>query len=192
MNSETLARRLGTTEHLSPLLMKARRLGLVAPEDFEKLAVRRGLRYYSGSSPATVLREDSPPYGSKENGDILGQFSNEELALALLSPCFPYSQNRVRIGGAILADEGNSPVIIAKLARKERGESVVKHIALLGRQVEPGNPFWTDLLVLLRSVNDIDSDKLPHLTRFVAMTGITRRGKETVMQWIRPSRSLAA
>lgn len=53
---ETLARRLGTTAHLSPLLMKARRLGLRVPEDLERLAVRRGCRYYEGAGDAAVVR----------------------------------------------------------------------------------------------------------------------------------------
>jgi hypothetical protein len=37
---------MGTTHHLSPLLMKASRIGLKSPEDLEKLAIHRGLRYY--------------------------------------------------------------------------------------------------------------------------------------------------
>jgi hypothetical protein len=46
----TLAHKLGTTPHISPLLMKARRLGLPTGEHREALAVARGVRYYGGGS----------------------------------------------------------------------------------------------------------------------------------------------
>jgi hypothetical protein len=41
MNPPTLAERLGTTTHLSPLLHKARRLGL-GPKELELSAIQRG------------------------------------------------------------------------------------------------------------------------------------------------------
>lgn len=49
----TLAEKLGTTAHLSPLLRKAARLGLGAAE-LRALAVQRGCRHYqTGNEPAT-------------------------------------------------------------------------------------------------------------------------------------------
>jgi hypothetical protein len=48
----TLAEKLGTTTHLSPLLQKARRLGLGA-NDLEQLAIQRGCDY----SRPPILRE---------------------------------------------------------------------------------------------------------------------------------------
>lgn len=53
--------------------------------------------------------------------------------------------------------------------------------------MEPVNPYWAKLLALLPESATPAPDVLPHITRFVAMTGITRRGRETVMQWIRPA-----
>ena len=41
MPTSTLAYRLGTTTHLSPLPQKARRLGVRAPEDLERIALER-------------------------------------------------------------------------------------------------------------------------------------------------------
>jgi hypothetical protein len=50
METDTLAAKLGTTTHLSPLLMKARRLGL-GVEDLERLAIQRGCDYYHDGQP---------------------------------------------------------------------------------------------------------------------------------------------
>lgn len=182
MKDETLATRLGTTAHISPLLMKARRLGLCAAEDFERLAVRRGLSYYDCLPESVVLREEAEGYDPA--------LSDEELAVALASPSFRYSQLRLRMSAAILAAEDNSPEVLARLARQERCEAVFVHVARCGARVEPGNEFWTMLLEALPQLPEAPPDLLPHITRFVAMTGFTRRGKETVMQWIRPSRTL--
>jgi hypothetical protein len=189
MESLTLAGRLGTTAHLSALLMKARRLGLADPADLERLAISRGLRYYDSHGDSLKGEEVpvTPEFGSNE------RLSNEELAVALLSPSAPYSQQRLRMGAAMLAAEGNSPESIACLARRERSEAVVRHIALCGKEVEPQNPFWDRLLSLLpASLPDPEPDVLPHSTRFVAMTGITRNGVGNLKQWIRPRSPLAS
>lgn len=189
MDSDTLARRLGTTAHVSPLLAKARKLGLRTPADLEKLAIQRGCRYYDLNGDSAVVREEGSKYGA---GGIDNEFSNEELAVALLSICLPYSMHRLRLGAAMLAAENCSSQVIAQLARQERGETVVRYVALCGQKVEPDNLFWKELLALLPDVPMPLPDVLPHITRFVAMTGITRKGKETVMQWIRPTRVQAA
>ena len=181
----TLAGRLGTTTHISPLLMKARRMGLKQPEDFEKLAVNRGLRYYDSHGDST-----KPLPALSENPDRTGEcaLTNEELAIALLSPVSPYSFQRLRMGAAMLAAEGNLPERIARLARHERSESVVRHIGQCGMETEPNNPFWSTLLDLLPNTPPPQPDKLPHITRFVAMTGLLRSGKGCSMKWIRPTR----
>ena len=190
MKSSTLARRLGTTAHLSALLMKVRRLGLVDPTDLERLAVSRGLRYYDshGDSSRELPRTSTFPGNAGESG-----LSNEELAVALLSPSALYSQQRLRMGAAMLAAEGNRPESIASLALRERCETVVRHIALCGHEVEPQNPFWDRLLALLPATDfSPKPDALPHPTRFVAMTGITRSGVGNLKQWIRPRAPLSS
>lgn len=188
MEIVTLAERLGTTAHLSALLMKARRLGLTTPADLERLAVVRGLRYYD--SHGDSLKGERSPSPVPER-DIDREFSNEELAVALLSPSAPYSLQRLRMGAAMLAAEGNRPESIASLALRERCETVVRHIASCGHEVEPENPFWDKLLRLLPAGHLVPlPDALPHLTRFVAMTGITRNGIGNLKQWIRPKAPL--
>ena len=151
MQGTTLAEKLGTTTHLSPILRKANRLGL-GQRELEVLAVQRGCRHYSDGT------ESNKPLATPE------QFSNEELAMALLSIALPYSPHSIRCGAAMLgAPEA-------------------------GRKFEPDNPFWSELLAALPAVPPFKSGVLPHPTRFVAMTGFTRRGPELVTEWQRPKR----
>jgi hypothetical protein len=173
MKTPTLAEKLGTTTHLSPLLRKAQRLGLGA-EDLERLAIQRGCDYYHQGEPLP------PPTVS------FREFSNAELAIALLNPALRYHPQTLRLGAAMLGAEGNAPGEIAHLARLERGEAIVRYVATAGRRYEPGNPFWAELLSLLPPTPAPKSSVVPHPTRFIAMTGFTRRGVETVTEWIRP------
>lgn len=174
METPTLAAKLGTTTHLSPLLRKARRLGLDA-EGLERLAIQRGCDYYSNGDPM-------PPM------DVLvEQFSNAELAIALLNPVLRYHPQTLRLGAAMLSAEGNAAQEIVHLAKMERCEAVVRYIAEAGRKFEPQNLFWTELLGLVPECPSLKSGVMPHPTRFVAMTGLTRRGVETVVEWVRPT-----
>jgi len=174
MGTPTLGSKLGTTTHLSPLLRKARRFGLGAPE-LERLAIERGCDYYGGGELTPLVLVS------------LEQFSNAELAIALLNPALRYDPQTVRLGAAMLSAEGNSPDQIARLAVMERCERVVRYIAEAGKKFEPNNLFWPHLLQRLPSGAPPKSGVLPHPTRFVAMTGFTRRGPETVVEWIRPT-----
>src|SRR5690349_7124415 len=78
---------------------------------------------------------------------------------------------------------------IARLAVMERCEKVVRYVAEAGQRLEPNNPFWPQVLQRLPPGAPPKSGVLPHPTRFVAMTGFTRRGCETVVEWIRPTAS---
>jgi hypothetical protein len=175
METDTLAARLGTTTHLSPLLHKARRLGL-GPRELEMLAVQRGCAHYStGEEPDQPLAttEDLP---------------DDELSMALLSPALRYDPHSIRCGAAMLGAEGNRPQRLARLAILERAVVPVRHVAEAGRRFEPGNPFWQELLDQLPATPPPKPGVLPHPTRFVCMTGFTRRGPGTVVQWLRPRR----
>src|SRR5207253_2289443 len=104
------------------------------------------------------------------------QFSDEELAIALLNPALRYHPQTLRIGAAMLGSERNEPEKIACLAKYERCESVVRYVAEAGRRFEPHNEFWQRVLTLIPESPKPKSSVVPHPTRFVAMTGITRRG----------------
>ena len=177
--NETLAARLGTTPHLSPLLRKARRLGLDVL-GLERLALQRGCDYYRNDEPLPPA-----PVSVRE-------FSNAELAIALLNPALRYHPQTLRLGAAMLGAAGLDPAEIAELAKWERCEAVVRYVASAGNRFEPDNPFWTNLLALLPVSAPPKSSVVPHPTRFVAMTGITRRAVETVTEWIRPVSTVPA
>jgi hypothetical protein len=173
----TLARKLGTTEHLSPLLHKARKLGL-GPRELQMLAVQRGCIHYSdGTEPLEPLATETA-------------FSNEELTIALLSPCLPYDPHSIRCGAAMASAPGNNAANLARLAIMERCEIPLRYIAECGQHFEPENVFWKELLQVLPP-HAAPSDVLPHPTRFVAMTGFTRRGRELLIEWQRPQQGVS-
>lgn len=176
----TLAKRLGTTAHLSPLIQKAKRLGVHTADDLERIAIARGLRYFGQIDPASVAAN---PLSIPD----LEHFSNEELATALMSPSLPYSLNRIRMGAAMLAADGVSAEEVLRLARLERTEAIVRHIAESADRVEPDHPLWKTLLQRLPSKQPLAPDILPHPSRFVALSGLDRTGRNLRMQWIRPS-----
>lgn len=171
----SLARRLGTTEHRSVLLHRAAALGLTDGAALAALAARRGVRHY-----ATPERPLAP-------GPERPAFGNAELAIALLHPGLPWEPQRIRLGAAMLAAEDVKPEHLAHLARQERCEAVVRHIAQAGADCEPGNAFWPQLLAALRPGGPIPPGALPHPTRFVAATGFSPTGERGwSATWIRP------
>ncbi len=89
----------------------------------------------------------------------------------------------------MLGAEGNDSSEIGLLAQMERAAQLVRYVAMAGRHYEPDNPFWAELLTRLPETAPLKSGVIPHPTRFVAMTGLTRRGVQTVTQWIRPALS---
>ncbi len=176
MEQETLAHRLGMTAHVSPLLMKARRLGLRVPEDLWVLAVQRGCRHYTQRNEPEVELVDAE------------RFTNEELAMSLLNIAAPYDPHTIRCGAAMLGAPGNEPARLARLAKWERSELVVRYVAECGERFEPFNPFWKELLSLLPVTEVPKSGVMPHPTRFVAMNGYERGvGKKLTCEWQRPA-----
>lgn len=175
----TFAQKLRMTPHISPLLQKAKRLGLDSAELLERLAVARGCWHYR--NPGLV----QPQMVSEAD------FSNEELAAALLSPCLPYSPHSIRVGGAMLGATENNVKVLARLAVIERCASPFRYVANAALRFEPENPFWRRLLDHLPEAPTPPDGVMPHPTRFVSMTGMTRAGMHPVTVWIRPRPDLA-
>ena len=177
----TLATRLGTTTHISALLRKAARLGLRTPDDLSALAAQRGCRHYW---------HEGVPEGELATRE---QFSDEELAIALLNVALPFDPHAIRCGAAMVGAEGNSPKNLVWLAKLERSERVLRYVAECGEKYEPGNLFWTELLALLPVTPPEKDGALPHPTRFIAMTGfIPGVGRKLVTEWQRPQRKKLA
>ena len=184
---KTLAQKLGIAEHDSPLLQKARSCGLCGVPKLVGLAISRGCRHYQGGLE-TMSRTPTPPT----------DFSDEELAICLLSPALPYDQRTIRVGAQMLGSRGNRPRQLALLARAEQAESVVRYVAAAGQRTEPHEPFWCELLAALPSTADslaIQAGVLPHPSRFRSETGrtapsdpVTHGGPQVV--WLRPSSSV--
>jgi len=179
MKTPTLAEKLGTTAHDSSLLKKGHRLGLTNAAALEWLAVARGCWHY---------RQPETP---EMRGVDESEFTNEELAIALLSPNQPYSPHTIRLGAAMLGAVGNDPAELTRLAKAEGSGFVVRYIAKAGLQFEPDNPLWRALLERLPENHETADGILPHPTRFVSMTGFTRNGPGKVTVWIRPRADLA-
>jgi hypothetical protein len=171
---QTLAERLGTTTHISLMLRKLRALGLDDPEKLRLVALDRGCQYYQAYWEEPGLEID------------LSILSNEELAIALLHPGLPHDPRRIRLGAAMAAAPGIDAGTLTRLARMERADAVLRYIAEAGRKYEPENPFWQTLIDDLPRTQPIPQGALPHPTRFIAMTGFTRKGLGYVTEWIRP------
>lgn len=163
----------------SPLLEKARELGLQLPLDLERLAIARGCDYYARDLPPRF-----PPLRETP-------LSNEELAIALLSRSLRPSAREIRLSAAILgADEIRAEQVVT-LAIQEDCAGIVRYIAESGRRFEPKNPIWALLLELLPET-EVDVNSLPHPTRFVEMTAIDRGRVGNFTRWIRPRQRLPA
>ncbi|MGV3664032.1 MAG: hypothetical protein ACO1TE_27920 [Prosthecobacter sp.] len=175
MQSVTLAHKLGTTTHLSCLRMSARREGLLTEKDLIDEAVARGCFHFMeqpGHSPVQRVSEDL--------------FSNEQLALALLTIANPYEPWLIRVGAMLLSHPGNDVRKLALYTKYERSEVIVREIALAGRRYEPENPFWSGLLALLPETAPPKSGVLPHHSRHVSIPGLIGPKKIGPTTWLRP------
>jgi hypothetical protein len=179
MKTTTLAEKLGMPPGISPLFEKTQRLGLRSSELLESLAVARGCWHYR--------HPDLVPAPQVSESD----FSNEELAVALLSPSLPYSAHTIRLGAAMLGATGNEVEVLSRLAVAERSIAPVRYIAGAALRFEPDNPFWRQLLERLPMVSLPEDGVMPHPTRFVSMTGMTRGGLRPPPIWLRPRPDLA-
>jgi len=170
-----LAERLGQTCHLSPLLRKleAAAQGEELSSCLMEAAVRRGAKHYQNTY--------DPPTRYPAQFDRL---ANEELGIALCLAELPYDPLNIRVASDVLSAPGNELGKIILLARQERCELIVRHIAECGHRVEPDNPAWGRILSELEARDFRNTDFLPGWTRFVSMTGFTRTGGKHV-EWLR-------
>ena len=175
----TLADKLGIEARTSPLLEKSRALGLASSAELEGLAVARGCWHYRSPDliPAPEVSESD--------------FTNEELAVALLSPMQPYSPHTIRLGAAMLGAAGNEAAKLVQLILAEGCLAPARYIASAALRFEPDNPFWHQLLDRLPETPPVAEGVMPHPTRFVSMAGMTRGGLRPVTVWIRPRPDLA-
>ena len=91
----------------------------------------------------------------------------------------------------MLGAAGNDPEILTRLAVQEQAVVPARYIAAAGLRFEPENPFWRELLAKLPKTPPPRDGIMPHPTRFVSMTGITRAGVGLVTVWVRPRSELS-
>ena len=163
----------------SPVLDRARGLGLSVPLDLERLAIARGCEYYERQLDLRHSPLDEVP------------LSNAELAVALINPSLNPQAREIRLAAALLGAVKDSAADVAALAQEEKCVEVVRYIASCGHHFEPGNAFWRALLDSLPDLR-IDVEHLPHPTRFVEMTGIDRGKVGVFTRWIRARTRLSA
>ena len=170
----TLAEKLGMTCHVSPLLLKLKWHGLTSPEEIGAAAIDRGCWHYAPF--ANGLHRDAPG------------ISDEELAIALLSPCHPYEPMLIRIGSQMLSGGTSDPRELARLAIMERCEPVIRYIAECGRKTEPELTFWQTILDGLPPGKPLPEGIMPHISRFRSEFGVTNplHPATPKVTWLRP------
>lgn len=166
----TLAQELGETSHSSVLLRSARRAGLEKVADFIRLAVARGCRHYAPSFPPL---EADPGFAV---------ISNEELVALLLLGSNDFEPKSIRCA-AQLAGRCNAEQL-ASVAKRERVGRVLAYIAEAGIAHDlTHKKYWDQLRGLLGQQLPVADGILPHWSRFVSQTGVTRNGGGNV-QWL--------
>jgi hypothetical protein len=157
-----IAEMLGCTPHLSPLLRKARKLGLATQDDLLRLAVLRGCKHYD----LGVLHD----FPVQDPGSHL--FSDEELAIVLISAGGCGGPQHIRCASQLLSSTGIRPMVVVRLAIMERCVAIVRHIAEAGVQHDvTGRPFWLALLGNLPQCQSVAAGRLPHYSRFMIEPG---------------------
>lgn len=176
----TLAAKLGTVPHFSPLLRRLAKHGLKSPEEMAACAVNRGCRHYANMPNW----KDLQTFPATE-------ISNEELAVGLLSPCHPYEPLFIRVGSQLLSAPQSDPKTLVRIATMERCLTTLKYIASCGKETEPDNPFWDAILENFPASRhpqpDFPKSRI-HISRFRSETGITNPFKPNSPKavWLRP------
>lgn len=175
-----LASKLSNIVHLSLLLRKLAKQGLDTPEKMAGCAVARGCSHYANMPKWKDIQPLNLP-----------EISDEELAIGLLSPCHPYEPLLIRIGSQLLSAPQSNPNTLARLATMERCLPILKYIARCGKETEPNNPFWTEILGNTPNSNHPQPEFAKthiHISRFRTETGITNPFKPDLPKtvWLRP------
>lgn len=182
--AKTVAEVLGGSPHLSPLLRKARLLGLESPEQLLRVAVKRGCTHYS---PLDFDPADA-------NDPSRDRLSDAELGIALISAAQTYDPLWLRCAAQLLSSLDLSPAVIARLAVMERCEPILRHFIQAAAVGDPENAtFWGELdrrLSRSRRQTLPAGLLLPHRSRFMLQVGYSgsRYAGCATHVWLRPVR----
>ena len=171
----TLARALGDVTHASPLLHKVCQISGLGGEDLQqwllKCAVQRGAGHYRRTFPTHLPPDDE-------------RLSDEEIGIALCLGHHTYDSHLIRAAAQLLSSSRVDPQKLARLATLERCESVLLHIADASARLDANRQPWAYLRAHLSQRNRRGVEALPHWSRFVSMTGLTRAGPGLHTEWL--------
>ncbi|MGB8371033.1 MAG: hypothetical protein ACLPYZ_06530 [Limisphaerales bacterium] len=165
-HATTLAHELGEVPHVSDLLRRiAQRSGAGerVADWLLKVAIGRGASHYR--------REFDPALPPD-----LPAISDEEIGVALCLGENPYDLDSLRVAAQFLSSPRINIARLCRLAVQERCEPVLLHIAEVAKKYAPKQEPWASLRKQLRPRHVPRLDALPHWTRLVSHTGITREG----------------
>ena len=172
-----VANTYGGTAHLSPLLRKARRLGLATPKALLHLAVKRGCDHYTPTD-----------YDGRAVDDPgLVALSDAELGMALISGAQEYDPQWMRCAAQLLSRPGLNTSDLVRLALMERCAPVLRYIGVQAMQWDAGREaFWAEVLAGLPAGMAAPAGVWPHPSRFMTQAGYRRGGGQALPVWLRP------
>src|SRR5258708_8597340 len=112
--------------HLSLVRRKARQRGMQEPEDWVALAVQRGCYHYFNQRKAKAIS--------------LEDFSDEELAVLLLSVANKYDPMLIRVAAQLLSAPGTDIKTLIQLCRRATTLTPLPSIAQPAPQTLPDPP----------------------------------------------------
>ena len=162
----TLGQKLGDVAHVSGLairLAQASGAGERLLDWLLKAAVERGARHY---------QRDFDPALPPDNPAV----TDEEIGIALCLEQHRYDLDQLRAAAQLLSSPRIDARRLCRLAVQERCEPVLLHIAEIARKYASEQEPWATLRKHLRPRRVPRTEALPHWTRPVSHTGVTREG----------------
>ena len=101
---------------------------------------------------------------------------DEEIGIALCLEQHPYDLDKLRAASQLLSSPRVDAARLCRLAVQERCEPVLLHIAEVAGKYAPQQEPWGTLRKQLVPRRVPRTDALPHWTRLVSHTGVTREG----------------
>ena len=162
----TLANKLGDVPHVSGLLRRIAQLsgaGERVAEWLLKVAIERGADHY---------RRDFDPALPAD----LPAISDEEIGVALCLGQNPSNLDALRVAAQFLSSPRINAARLCRLAVQERCEPVLLHVAEVAGKYAPEQEPWAYLRQHLLPRRVARTGALPHWTRLVRHSGMTRDG----------------
>jgi hypothetical protein len=176
----TLAHKLGEVPHVSGLLRRIAQIsgaGERVAEWLLKVAVGRGANHYRRAFDPTLAAD-------------LPASSDEEIGVALCLGEKPYDLDASRVAAQFLSSPRINAERLCRLAVQKRCEPVLRHIAEVAGKYAAQQEPWIYLRQHLAARGVARADALPHWTRLVSHSGITRDGSSRTDWLCRMNNSL--